>query len=41
VIAAHTAETELGTAKVLVDGKPPSQFPELYYHSRPTAAPNV
>ena len=29
-IAAHTKDEKLGTAKVLVDGKPPSQFPELY-----------
>jgi hypothetical protein len=40
-IAAHTDEAKLGTAKVLIDGKAPSQFPELYYHSRPTAAPTV
>lgn len=41
VIAKQTGETKLGTAKVLIDGKAPSQFPELYYHTRPTAAPNV
>jgi len=41
VIAKQTAEAKLGSAKVLIDGKAPSQFPELYYHSRPTAAPNV
>ena len=41
VIAAQTGEVKLGTAKVLIDGKAPSQFPELYYHSHPTAAPNV
>jgi hypothetical protein len=40
-IAAQTDEAKLGTAKVLIDGKAPSQFPELYYHGRPTAAPNV
>lgn len=41
LIAKQSDETKLGTAKVLIDGKAPSQFPELYYHSRPTAAPNV
>ena len=41
IIAAQTDEVKLGTAKVLIDGKAPSEFPELYYHSRPTAAPNV
>jgi hypothetical protein len=41
VIAAHTGEPKRGTARVLIDGKAPSSFPELYYHSRPTAAPNV
>ena len=41
VIAAQTDEAKLGTARVLIDGKAPSQFPELYYHGRPTAAPTV
>jgi hypothetical protein len=41
VIAKHGTAATLGTAKVLLDGTPPSQFPELYYHSRPTAAPHV
>jgi hypothetical protein len=41
VIAKPGAEAKLGTAKVLLDGKAPSQFPELYYHGRPTAAPHV
>lgn len=41
VIARHTAEAKPGTAKVLLDGQPPSANPDLYYHSRPTAAPNV
>ncbi|MEN6546819.1 MAG: SGNH/GDSL hydrolase family protein [Armatimonadia bacterium] len=40
LIAAH-AEGARGTARVLIDGKAPSQFPELYYHCRPTAAPHV
>lgn len=39
VIAAHTDEETLGPARVLIDGKAPSEFPELYYHTRPTAAP--
>jgi hypothetical protein len=41
IVARQTDETELGTARVLIDSKPPSQFLELYYHSRPTAAPNA
>jgi hypothetical protein len=41
LIAAHTQESKLGTAKILIDGKAPSEFPELYYHSRPNAAPQV
>jgi hypothetical protein len=41
LIAAHTNQQKLGTAKVFIDGKPPSQFPELYYHARPNAAPQV
>lgn len=41
VIAAHTSNVTPGTAKVLIDGKSPSQLPELYYHTRPKAAPGV
>jgi hypothetical protein len=41
VIAAHTGHAAMGTAKVLIDGKPPSRFPELYYHARPKASPGV
>jgi hypothetical protein len=41
VLAKVTAEAKLGSARVLIDGQAPSQFPELYYHSRPTAAPHV
>ena len=41
VLAAHTGEDKLGTAKVFIDGKPPSKFVELYYHCRPSAAPQV
>jgi hypothetical protein len=41
VIARRTDEAKLGTAKVLLDGQAPSENPDLYYHSRPTAAPNV
>jgi hypothetical protein len=39
VIAAHTDDERLGSARVLIDGKRPSEFPELYYHARPAAAP--
>ena len=35
------AATDLGSAKILVDGKPPSQMPELYRCTRPSAAPYV
>jgi len=41
VIADHAGGPRLGTAKVLLDGKAPSENPDLYYHSHPTAAPNV
>lgn len=40
-IAARTGHAAPGTAKVLIDGKPPSQFPELFYHARPKASPGV
>lgn len=40
-IAAPSATEAVGSAQVLIDGRPPSEFPELYYHSRPTAAPHV
>jgi len=30
-----------GSAAVLVDGRKPSEFPELYYHSRPSGTPGV
>ena len=36
VIAASTARVK---ADVLLDGKAPSQFPELYYHTRPSPTP--
>jgi hypothetical protein len=39
VIAAHTDEEDFGTAQVLIDGKAPSDFPELYYHTRPSPTP--
>ena len=29
-----------GSARVLLDGKSPSEFPELYYHARPSNAPH-
>ncbi|NLO04994.1 MAG: SGNH/GDSL hydrolase family protein [candidate division WS1 bacterium] len=39
VIAAHSDEAQPGTAQVLIDGRPPSEFPELYYHERPGPTP--
>jgi len=30
-----------GTARVLIDGKKPSEFPELYYHARPSGTANI
>ncbi len=39
VIAAHTNDEEPGSAQVLIDGRPPSEFPELYYHERPSPTP--
>ena len=41
LIAAHTKAAKLGTAKVLIDGKAPSAFPELYTHTRPSRAPHT
>jgi hypothetical protein len=41
VIAAYTNEAKLGTAKVLIDDKPPSAFAELYYHTRTSKAPHI
>lgn len=38
---AGAAEGRPGTAKVLIDGRPPSSFPELYYVARPSPAPHV
>jgi hypothetical protein len=40
VIAASPGGGEPGTAKVLIDGRSPSEFPELYYHARPSTAPH-
>jgi hypothetical protein len=40
VIAARPTDGKSGTAKVLIDGKPPSEYPELYYHARPSNAPH-
>ena len=39
LIAAHTSTGQSGTAKVLIDGKSPSEFPELYCITRPSPAP--
>lgn len=41
VIADNAKQEKAGTAKVLIDNKPPSEYPELYYHSRPSASPHV
>jgi hypothetical protein len=43
-VDAYSAWTGAGgapSAKVLVDGKAPSEFPSVYYHTRPTGTPNV
>lgn len=40
IIAACPNDGESSTAKVLIDGKPPSVFSELYYHARPSNAPH-
>jgi hypothetical protein len=37
VIAAPAASA--ASARVLIDGMPPSTFPELYYHARPSPTP--
>lgn len=39
VIAAHTGDQHPGSARVLIDGRPPWEFPELYYHERPSETP--
>ena len=41
VLPAHGAEETQGAARVLIDGRPPSELPELHYHTRPSAAPHV
>ena len=40
VIRACSNGGESGTTKVLIDGRPPSDFPGLYYHARPSNAPH-
>ena len=40
VIAARPEHGNPGSAKVLIDGRPPSQCPDLYYHARPSNAPH-
>ena len=40
VIAAPLDDGDRCTANVLIDGRPPSEFPELYYHARPSNAPH-
>jgi len=39
--SAWTGRGEPGAAKVLIDGKRPSEFPDLYYHARPSGTPNI
>ncbi len=41
VLAAPGPADQAGGAKVLLDGRPPSSYPELYYHSRASTAPHV
>jgi len=40
VVAARPNDGDSGTARVLIDGRPPSEFPHLYYHARPSHAPH-
>lgn len=40
VIAAPTDGAKTATADVLIDGRAPSTYPELYYHARPSTAPH-
>ena len=41
VIAAHTNLQNVGTARILIDGKPPSEFPSAYTITRPSAGPGT
>jgi hypothetical protein len=42
LIAAHTKPGEkLGTARILIDGKPPSQDPAAIFFTRPSEGPNT
>ncbi len=41
VVSAWTGGGEPGHAKVLIDGKAPSEHPEVYYHARPTGTPHI
>lgn len=40
VVAASPGGGVRGTARVQIDDRPPSEFPELYYHARPSNAPH-
>jgi len=40
ILADATVGQKLGTAKILIDGKVPSSFPELYYVTRGSRPPN-
>ncbi len=39
--SAWRGEGPAPSAKVLIDGKAPSEFPSVYYHARPSGTPNV
>lgn len=41
LIAAHTDLQNVGTARILIDGKPPSQFASAYTITRPSAGPGT
>jgi hypothetical protein len=39
--SAWSGTGEAPSAKVLIDGKAPSEFPTVYYHARPSGTPNI
>ncbi len=41
VVAALPLEDKPGTARILIDGKKPSEFPEMYTTTRPSALPEL
>jgi hypothetical protein len=40
-LSAWTGRGEAPAARVLIDGKAPSEFPRLYYHERPGGTPHI